>query len=822
MAGTIVDSIAIAVGIDGSRLGSDLQHVAQQADAAMRPVAEKLSTNFLAPFKGLLAPLIGALGITAAANEYMTAADAVGKLSDSLDIDIEDMQAWSEAAIRAGGSAGAFQGTVSSLTRQIQVAASMGKGPGATMLQELGIAFKDSSGKARDTLDVLRDLAGKAEGMGKQEFAGLAQKLGIDRGTIMLLQSGRASLDELIARQKSLGVYTKEDAEVAAKANDAMADFQQVIKALSAGLMRVFVPALTIVTEKLTVAVNFVREHKPAVLAAFGMVSAIITAKMIPSLLNMAKAGWAALRPFLPWIVVLGTAALLIDDFYAYLQGGDSLFADFWSSFGTGEEITQKLTAAWETFKSAAKAVMDALRPYIPLLAQIGVFAALAFSAFKVFSTAAKLLNPLGLAIMGIALLATAVVKNWENIAPWFSKMWQGVTDIFSGWAKWLKGIFTGDIDAIVEGGKKVWNGLVNFLTGIWNTIGGIIEGALKIIDGLLGTDIAKGFRETFDALNTALAAIWNAIKTVFSTSVDFIAKLFTYDYGAAFRATWDALVSWASSVWEAIKAPFVAASNFIKSLFGNDDTGNRWAAVWGAIASVLSGTWEAIKAPFTGAFNFIKNLFGGDDTGSKWAGTWSAIGATISATWETIKAPFKSAYDFIHNLFSSDDTASTWSKSWEFLTGFFSGLWKGITGIFEGAFKVIGGIMNAVSGFISKIFGDRDKAVAAEKETRAAVEREGQVLTYEEAQAMMGGATNPAKPTPADNVRATTMEAGKTRMVEQTNNSTVNVGKVEVVTPATDADGIAGAMGSALQAKGRNMDIVYSAQTGTLQKGGL
>ena len=62
-------------------------------------------------------------------------------------------------------------------------------------------------------------------------------------------------------------------------------------------------------------------------------------------------------------------------------------------------------------------------------------------------------------------------------------------------------------------------------------------------------------------------------------------------------------------------------------------------------------------------------------------------------------------------------------------------------------------------------------------------------------------------------------MEAGKNRMIEQTNTSTVTVGKIEVVTQATDANGIADAMGGAMQAKGRNMDIVYSAQTGTLQK---
>jgi hypothetical protein len=558
--------------------------------------------------------------------------------------------AWSEAAARAGGSAQGFQGTLSTLNRQIQMAAAMGKGPGAMMLDELGIAYKDTSGKARDALEVLRDLAGKAENMSKQEFAGLAQKLGIDRGTIMLLQSGRASLDELIARQKSLGVYTKEDAEIAAKANDAMADFQQVLKAFAAGLLRVVVPALTFVTDKLTNMVNFLRQHRPFVLAVIGMVSAALLAKMVPALEAVGKSAIKAMRPFLPWMIVLGTAALLIDDFYAYLQGGKSLFADFWSSFGTGEEITKNLTAAWEGFKSSAKAVLEALKPYLPTLAKIALGAAMVFSAFKIFSTVVSFLSPVKIIILAIAAAATLIYENWEPISKWFKEKWEQVRTTFQNFKNWLSGI---------------WN----------NSINGVIE---------------------------------------------------------FFKSAWDGLVTWATNVWE------------------------------------------------------------------------------------LIKAPFKTAYDFIAGLFGKDDTASKWTESWDGVVKWFTDMWATITGIFEAGLKTVERIWNGVKEFFG--FGDqaKEKALQAEQETRQRAENEGKVLTYEESQAMMG---RPVKASPADGVRAASMEAGKNRMVEQTNTSTVTVGKIEVVTQATDANGIVDAMGGAMQAKGRNMDIVYSAQTGTLQK---
>jgi hypothetical protein len=640
------DAVVIGARLDGSKIAEDAQRVAGQLDAA----GKRMADNFLAPFKGIFATLIGAMGVASAVNQYNAEADAIGKLADSLDVAIEDLGAWSEAAARAGGSAQGFQGTLSTLNHQIQMAAAMGKGPGAMMLDELGIAYKDTSGKARDALEVLRDLAGKAENMSKQEFAGLAQKLGIDRGTIMLLQSGRASLDELIARQKSLGVYTKEDAEIAAKANDAMADFQQVLKAFAAGLLRVVVPALTFVTDKLTNMVNFLRQHRPFVLAVIGMVSAALLAKMVPALEAVGKSAIKAMRPFLPWMIVLGTAALLIDDFYAYLQGGKSLFADFWSSFGTGEEITKNLTAAWEGFKSSAKAVLEALKPYLPTLAKIALGAAMVFSAFKIFSTVVSFLSPVKIIILAIAAAATLIYENWEPISKWFKEKWEQVRTTFQNFKNWLSGI---------------WN----------NSINGVVE---------------------------------------------------------FFKGAWDGLVTWATNVWE------------------------------------------------------------------------------------LIKAPFKTAYDFIAGLFGKDDTASKWTESWDGVVKWFTDMWATITGIFEAGLKTVERIWNGVKEFFG--FGDqaKEKALQAEQETRQRAENEGKVLTYEESQAMMG---RPVKASPADGVRAASMEAGKNRMIEQTNTSTVTVGKIEVVTPATDANGIVDAMGGAMQAKGRNMDIVYSAQTGTLQK---
>lgn len=360
----VLDSMLIALGLDSSKFKEGLA----SSESLSKQTGKNLANNLTAPaqtvlgqLKTLFAPLAGGLAFGAMVSQFTSQADAIGKLAGQLGLDVEMLQAWGGAAKRAGGSAQAFNATIRGLNSQINVLASTGQGRAKVIFEQLGIAVKDAGGKTRDTFVVLSELAEKAEGMGKAEFAGLAQRLGIDQGTIMLLQSGRKSIDDLIARQRMLGNYTQEDAEIAAQFNDIMDDLAQIVQSVAAVIMRIVVPALSWLTDKIVNVISFFRQHQAFVGAAIGIIAAAVTAKMIPAiikllpLLNAVMIRIAAiLVPLLPVIAAITALAIAADELWAFISGGESVLEKIMLKFGmtreTIEGIRNTLRGAVEFF----------------------------------------------------------------------------------------------------------------------------------------------------------------------------------------------------------------------------------------------------------------------------------------------------------------------------------------------------------------------------------------------------------------------------------------------------------------------------------------
>ena len=350
----VIDEFLISMGLktDGVKKG------AKEAENAISGMTSSIVAKL-----GLLSAAAGAaLSIFSRFGEYVGQADAMGKLADALDVDIEKMHAWGEAAARAGGSVEGFQGSLQSLTAQLARQATTGTSRAARLLEGVGIDAGEI-GRQRQAFDVMMELAEKAETMGKQEFFGLGRSLGLDQGTIMLLQQGRAALKEQIRLQKEFGVYTKEDAKVTANWNDRVADFGQVMKSFSAIIFRMVLPAMTKFVEYVNKAVAFLRKHEKFVQAFFIGLATVITAILIPALVKMAAA-WLA-NPMVLTITALVAAvaalALVFEDLAVWAEGGESAFADLWEAiFGSPEEAM----ATWENLKKFFEDTWTAIKTF--------------------------------------------------------------------------------------------------------------------------------------------------------------------------------------------------------------------------------------------------------------------------------------------------------------------------------------------------------------------------------------------------------------------------------------------------------------------------
>jgi len=162
-------------------------------------------------------------------------------------------------------------------------------------------------------------------------------------------------------------------------------------------------------------------------------------------------------------------------------------------------------------------------------------------------SVIAFLFSPIGLIILAIgALIAVGVLlyKHWEDVSAF---------------------------------AQKVWGGLVNFFTGVWETIKNIFNFAVAFILGLVIT--------AFDAMGIDIIAVVGKIKDALVVAWQFMSELF-------------------GKITGAIKAGF----EFIKLIFktATKPLTDAWASLWGSIGGTVVGVWEGIKNTVKNSINWI------------------------------------------------------------------------------------------------------------------------------------------------------------------------------------------------------------------------
>ena len=361
----LLDVLSVVFEADADRLkkgAGEAEEVLEETKDAIvdtDKAAESLGESFLDAIgsaKGAIAGLLSIGAVTASVVAQAAATDQLGKFSQRIGENIEDVGAWGEAVTRSGGSMEGFQGTIETLTDSLTELSITGGGDAAETLAMLGIAAFDSAGQVKSAFDLLPEIAESFEGLTAAESANLGKKLGLDQGTILLLQQGRNSVEELVARQKSLGVVTNEDAKIAADFNDAVDDLGQVFGSVTRMIGAYLLPALTGTFKGIENIVLFMVDNKPFVIAFFTGIAAVVSYFYLPAILKAAAATLGTVAPFIAVGAAIGAVvsvfALLVDDIYTFIQGGDSLTAVIIGKVVKSfEEFKQSVLETWETFK---------------------------------------------------------------------------------------------------------------------------------------------------------------------------------------------------------------------------------------------------------------------------------------------------------------------------------------------------------------------------------------------------------------------------------------------------------------------------------------
>lgn len=374
MAGSVLETFLIMFESDASDAKQEVEGLDKALDdtdkSATKAVdsSDKAGAAFLEMGKSALGAVAGVFALGSIIQGTLAKAadiDELGKFSRVIGENVGDVNAWEQAVIRAGGSADSFRASVESLNEKVVDAAVKGTNEVVPFFNQLGISIVDANGKARSTLDLLPELADAFEGLSEQESAGLGKRLGLDQGTILLLQSGRREVEALVKRQKELGVVSEQAVEVSEKFNDQLADLKQVLEFTSQSLLISFLPAVTSVLEVFTEIAQWIGQNQVLVEGFFIGIGLATLKFAIPPIITLATAVWAAVAPFLVIglaIAAVGAAfALIYEDVVAFMNGQESMIGQMEKRWPIVGDIVRNLVAFIKNFISAMSGMAEFL-----------------------------------------------------------------------------------------------------------------------------------------------------------------------------------------------------------------------------------------------------------------------------------------------------------------------------------------------------------------------------------------------------------------------------------------------------------------------------
>ena len=291
----------------------------------------------------------GATAITAMTVASARASDEQGKLADEIGETVENIGALQFAQQIAGGTAEGMANSLRELSLRASEAA-RGTGTAVEAFGLLGISATGANGEIKPASDLMKEISGTFQGLGRARQIELADKLGL-RDSIRLLQLGPKAIEDLNQKARELGVTTGEDAALSASFNDSLVEMWAVIKQVSRVMTRSFAPVLEDIVDGFTewwmVNKDLIEQNIPKwvdsltkainlMTIAFGAWLAMRILTHVMTLITLMKgltvATLAANAAFFLLPLLLGALALafvaLVEDAKVFFEGGESFIGD--------------------------------------------------------------------------------------------------------------------------------------------------------------------------------------------------------------------------------------------------------------------------------------------------------------------------------------------------------------------------------------------------------------------------------------------------------------------------------------------------------------
>ena len=375
-----------------------------------------------------------AVGVKLVGN-FLTAADAIGKMATSTGVGVEELQELDFALQQGGSSIATFEKGIATFQKGLFDAAQKGTGPVADGLAALGLELEDIQALSPD--EQFRTLAEAIAGVEDPAIAsGLAQKFfgGAGKELLPTLKAGAEGLDTLTEEARRNGnIMSTDTVRGAEEVNDAINTAKQALIGAATDGFQALLPHV-----------------KTIVLWFKDKVVPVIKRDVIPQVKAFAKILKDTLAPIITDTII--PAVKRIAALFGNGGGGDG-----------------------EGLKKAVGVVKNFIAIALPIIATV------IETAVKVIVGAIELVITV---LKSVITFLVAVFKgDWQAAWDAVKDIFQAFVNFFAGLFKAAFGLVVGFFEAFGVDFKKIFKGIVN---GVIGFIEAIPNAFIKAINGII------------------------------------------------------------------------------------------------------------------------------------------------------------------------------------------------------------------------------------------------------------------------------------------------------------------------------------------------
>ena len=547
-------------------------------------------------------------GVMVATGKVADSLDRVDKLSQKIGISRTAFQEWDYIFGQCGADIQGLQTGMKTLNTRMHEAAK-GSGTGAEELKKLGISVVNTNGTMKKQEEVFADVVKKLtqmpEGAEKSKVAfELFGKSGLE--LMPMLNSSGESIEELRKRAHELGLVMSDEAiDAGVLYGDTMADLKNTLGGLSAQVLSVFMPAIIKGAEKLTqitaAASKFAKEH-PKLIELLGKVVVGLAGAKVASLglklgfLNVKGGVLGVLGAFqkvkaLNLATNLGNFGKLLGGLggkFTLIIGIIGLVISVISILmGNADAVREKLR---ETFGEGAVAAFDKFLEAVKGISNIikKAFGGDGAKAFQNLISKFKEGGP----------VAEALKKVFNGLMEVLPKIVETVSKFVQAILPTLISVLSTVINVISELIAAVLPILLELVNALLPVFQQLVSAVLPILANVINT-VAGAILPLIEAILPVLTELLSALAPVIS----FLASMFADVLGAA--------IEMGKGYIKGITQALGGIIDFVTGVF----TGN-WEQAWSGIINFFGGIWGGlgalVKAPLNGVISLVNGAIKG------------------------------------------------------------------------------------------------------------------------------------------------------------------------------------------------------------------